>query len=266
MGIVNVTPDSFSDGGRYLDVDHAVDHALHLEAEGAAILDIGGESTRPGAEPVSIDDELRRVVPVIERLVGRVSAPISIDTQKSGVARAALDAGAELVNDVSAGVADPAMSEVVAGAGAGVCLMHMRGTPATMQRDPCYEDVVAEVADFLASRRDAFLRAGVDRERICLDPGIGFGKTTQHNLVLCRRIGELHRLGQPILVGHSRKRFLGEVLGDSNRDRTAATAGAAIALALAGVQVLRVHDVAAVRDALACFAATHSAPGPPHQR
>jgi dihydropteroate synthase len=266
MGIVNVTPDSFSDGGRYLDIDCAVEHAVRLEAEGAAILDIGGESTRPGAEPVSIDDELRRVLPVIERLVGRVAVPISIDTQKSAVARAALDAGAEVVNDVSAGQADPAMARVVAEAAAGVCLMHMRGTPATMQHDPSYGDVVAEVAEHLAERRNAFLHAGVDRDRICLDPGIGFGKTTDHNLALCRRIEELHRLGQPILVGHSRKRFLGEVLGDPDRDRAAATAGAAVALAIAGVQMLRVHDVAAVRDTLVAFAAVRSGSGEPHQR
>ncbi|MGL4511551.1 MAG: dihydropteroate synthase [Lacipirellulaceae bacterium] len=253
MGVVNVTPDSFSDGGRFVDVERALDHALRLEAEGATILDVGGESTRPGAEPVPLAEELRRVVPLIERLAPVAKTPISIDTQNAAVARAAIDAGAQIVNDVSGCLADPAMGSLVAELAVGVCAMHMRGVPATMQQDPRYDDVVREVADFLTQRRDVLVAAGVDRSRICLDPGIGFGKTTEHNLDLCRRVAELHRVGQPLLVGHSRKRFLGELIGDPTRDRDAATAGAAIAFALAGVQVLRVHDVARVRDALVSF-------------
>ena len=250
MGIVNVTPDSFSDGGQYLDPHRAVDHALQLEAQGAAILDIGGESTRPGAEPVDAQEELRRVTPVVEMLARQTSAPISIDTSKATVAQAALDAGAVIINDVT-GFVDEEMKGVAVESGAGVCAMHMRGTPRTMQEDPQYDNVVADVKQALAMLRDCLLEAGVAQESICLDPGIGFGKTTEHNLQLIRRMEELHELACPLLVGHSRKRFLGELLGDMQRPRTSATIGASLVLADRGVQILRVHDVQEVADALA---------------
>lgn len=255
MGIVNVTPDSFSDGGRFLDTDKAVEHALQLVADGAAILDIGGESTRPGAEPVDADEERRRVLPVIERLRGRVDTPISIDTSKASVARAALAAGATIVNDVTGLAGDPAMLPVIADSDCRVCVMHMQGTPRTMQANPTYDDVVEEVKQYLAARRDLLATAGVATERVWLDPGIGFGKTLDHNLQLLRRIGEFHELGCEVLVGHSRKRFLGQILGDPEADRTAATVGVAVHLAQQGVQVLRVHDVRPVSDALQAYAA-----------
>ncbi len=255
MGIVNVTPDSFSDGGRYVEAEAAVEHALSLVEAGAAILDIGGESTRPGAAPVSADEERRRVLPVIERLAEATDVPISIDTSKAAVAREALAAGAVIVNDVTGCEGDPAMLNVVADGECGVCVMHMLGTPRTMQDAPRYGDVVAEVKQYLAGRRDALEAAGVPRESITLDPGIGFGKTFEHNLELLRRIGEFHELGCPLLVGHSRKRFLGEILDDPEADRTAATVGVAMHLASAGVQVLRVHDVRPVVEALKAFSA-----------
>lgn len=266
MGVVNVTPDSFSDGGRFferkqLDVDHAVAHALRLAADGAAILDVGGESTRPGAAPVSAEEELARVVPVIERLVEATDVAISIDTSKAAVAQAALAAGASIVNDVTGLEGDPDMLGVVAGADCGVCVMHMRGTPRTMQDDPQYEDVVAEVMAYLAGRRDVLLAAGIAPESLTLDPGIGFGKTFEHNLELLRRIGEFHALGCPLLVGHSRKRFLGQILGDPEADRTAATAGVSVWLASQGVQVIRVHDVRPVADAIGAYRAVSSEPG-----
>lgn len=260
MGVVNVTPDSFSDGGRFLDADRAVEHALRLASDGAAILDIGGESTRPGAEAVSAEEELRRVAPVIERLAGQTDAAISIDTSKAAVARAALAAGASIVNDVTGLAGDPEMLGVVADSECGVCVMHMRGTPRTMQDDPRYDDVVSEVKGYLAERRGALEAAGIARERITLDPGIGFGKTFEHNLELLRRVGELHELGCRMLVGHSRKRFLGQVLGDPDADRTAATVGVSVWLASQGVQVIRVHDVRPVADALAAYQAVSSEP------
>ncbi|QDT70785.1 Dihydropteroate synthase [Planctomycetes bacterium MalM25] len=260
MGVVNVTPDSFSDGGRFLDPQRAVEHALQLAADGAAILDVGGESTRPGAEPVSADDELRRVIPVIEGLAGRTDAAISIDTSKGAVAREALAAGASLVNDVTGLEGDPAMLAVVVEAGCEVGVMHMQGSPRTMQDAPRYDDVVAEVKAYLAARRDALAAAGVARERIMLDPGIGFGKTFEHNLELLRRVEEFHDLGCPLLVGHSRKRFLGQILGDPEADRTAATVGVAMRLAAAGVQTIRVHDVRPVADALHAFAVAGGIP------
>jgi dihydropteroate synthase len=253
MGIVNVTPDSFSDGGRYLDPTAAVEHALRLAVDGADILDIGGESTRPGAEPVDAAEELRRVLPVIEALRRATPVPLSIDTQKSEVAREAIAAGAEIINDVSALTGDERMMAVAAESGCGVVAMHMKGTPRTMQIDPHYANVVAEVAAYLAARRDAMIAAGIAAESIALDPGIGFGKTVEHNLELLRGIGALHQLGCPLLVGHSRKRFIGQVLGAASADRTAGTLGVSIALALGGVQVVRVHDVAAVRQALCLF-------------
>lgn len=253
MGVVNVTPDSFSDGGRYFDADRAVGHALRLADEGAAILDVGGESTRPGAEPVPVEEELRRVAPVVERLASLTGVEISIDTSKAAVARAALAAGATMVNDVTGLTGDPEMLGVVAGSDCRVCVMHMRGTPRSMQDEPRYDDVVAEVKAYLAARRDALESAGVPRERLLLDPGIGFGKTFDHNLELLRRIGEFHDLGCPLLVGHSRKRFLGEVLGDPAADRSAATLGVSLYLASQGVQALRVHDVRPTVEALRAF-------------
>jgi dihydropteroate synthase len=256
MGIVNITPDSFSDGGRFLDADAAVEHAIQLVADGADLLDIGGESTRPGAAAVSDDEELARVMPVIRRLVGEIDVPIAIDTRKASVAEAAIGAGAEIVNDVSGLEGDPRMVEVVAGMGAGVCVMHMQGSPDTMQLAPKYENVVGEVHGYLRDRREALVGAGVERERICLDPGIGFGKTYEHNLALMEHCRELVVLGSPVLVGHSRKRFLGRLIGDENADRTAATIGVALGLAGQGVQILRVHDVRPVREALLAFEAS----------
>jgi len=252
MGIVNVTPDSFSDGGRFLDADAALAHARTLVAAGVDLLDVGGESTRPGAAQVSENEELARVMPVIRRLAGELDVPISIDTRKAGVAEAAIEAGAEIINDVS-GCVDPKMIEVVARTGAGVCVMHMQGTPETMQQEPQYSDVVAVVHAYLCERRDALIAAGVSRERICIDPGIGFGKTYEHNLALLQNCRALVSLGSPVLVGHSRKRFLGKLIGDENADRTAATVGVALGLAEQGVQVLRVHDVRPVREALLAF-------------
>jgi dihydropteroate synthase len=256
MGIVNVTPDSFSDGGNYLDTDAAVAHALRLAADGADILDIGGESTRPYSEPVSATEELRRVLPVIEQLVKRTDIPISIDTSKAFVAQGAIAAGAEIINDVTAFSGDPEMLAFAAESGAGVCAMHMRGTPSTMQDDPRYEDVVTEVLKYLREQRDALLAAGVTADRICLDPGIGFGKTHEHNVTLCANAWRFHELGCPVLVGHSRKGFIGKLIGDKDADRAAGTIGVACALAAQGIQIIRVHDAAAVRQALILFAAT----------
>lgn len=259
MGVVNVTPDSFSDGGRFLEVDRAVEHGLRLAADGAAILDVGGESTRPGAEPVDADEERRRVLPVVERLAHATDTPISIDTSKAAVARDALAAGASIVNDVTALTGDPEMLRVVVDAGCGACLMHMRGTPRTMQADPRYDDVVAEVMRFLTERLDTAVAAGVRPDNVWLDPGVGFGKTFEHNLALLNRIGEFRdacrERGCRLLVGHSRKRFLGQVLGDPEADRTAATAGVAVWLASQGVDVIRVHDVRPVADAIAAYRA-----------
>jgi dihydropteroate synthase len=256
MGIVNVTPDSFSDGGHFFEINKAVEHAHELAADGADLLDIGGESTRPYSEPVSLDEELRRIVPVIERLARKVSIPISVDTSKSAVARAAVEAGAEIINDVSGLTGDPAMVEVAIETRAAVCVMHMQGTPQTMQDNPIYADVVAEVLEYLRQRRDALVAAGIARERVCLDPGIGFGKRHEHNVTLMRHCSEFHTLDCPLLVGHSRKGFLGKLIGDQEADRTSATVGAALSLAVQGVQIIRVHDVRAVREALAAFEAT----------
>jgi dihydropteroate synthase len=256
MGIVNVTPDSFSDGGRYREADAAVQHALSLVADGADLIDIGGESTRPYSEVLSAQEELDRVMPVVEALVGKTQAAISIDTNKAAVARAAIEAGAEIINDVTALTGDSEMIEVAIATSAGVCVMHMQGTPQTMQDDPRYVDVVAEVHSYLKERRDALLAAGIERTRICLDPGIGFGKTHEHNIVLMAHCRELHALGCPVLVGHSRKGFLGKLMGDKEADRDQATVGAALALALQGVQIVRAHNVRAVREALLGFEAS----------
>ena len=255
MGIVNVTPDSFSDGGQFLDPERAVAHALQLEAEGAAILDIGGESTRPGAAPVDVEEEASRVLPVVKKLARQTKLPISIDTSKASIAQAAIDVGARIVNDVTGLEGDADMTSVVANSGAGVCIMHMRGAPRTMQENPRYVDVVDEVKQFLAERLRVAIEAGIDSASISLDPGIGFGKTTEHNLELIRRFGELKDLDRPLLVGHSRKRFLGELLGDPDADRTEATVGVSLALAAKKVNILRVHDVRRTREALLAFAA-----------
>ncbi len=256
MGILNVTPDSFSDGGAFVSRDAAVAQGLKLAAAGADILDIGGESTRPYSQPVSAQEELDRVLPVIEALMPHLLIPISIDTSKAAVAKAAVDAGAEIINDITGFEGDPEMLPLAVTSGAGVCVMHMRGTPQTMQDNPIYDDVVAEVTSYLAGRRDELVAAGIERERISLDPGIGFGKTHQHNLQLMAHAHQLHQLGCPVLVGHSRKGFIAHVLGDKQRDRTAGTIGSAISLATQGVQVIRVHDVGPVHDALRLFEAT----------
>ena len=259
MGVVNVTPDSFSDGGRYLDPDAAVAHALALAGEGADILDFGGESTRPGAEPVPAEEERRRVAPVIERVAAGCSAQLSIDTSKATVAEAAIAAGATLVNDVTALRGDPEMAALVADRGVECCLMHMLGEPRTMQLDPHYEDVVAEVAAFLDQRMAFAVGAGVREDRILLDPGIGFGKTLEHNLELLRRLDELVALGRPVVVGTSRKSFLGLLTGRAEPDQRLAGTIATNVLALErGASVFRVHDVGPVREALVVAAATVS--------
>jgi dihydropteroate synthase len=255
MGVINVTPDSFSDGGRFLAPEAAVERGLRLAAEGAAILDLGGESTRPGAPPVPLDEELARILPVVGPLCRQTTVPVSIDTSKAAVAQAALDAGAEIINDVTGLTGDPAMLEVARRSGAGVCVMHMRGTPQTMQDNPTYGDVAAEVLEYLRTRRDELLTAGIEHDRLALDPGIGFAKTTAHNLALLAQSQRFHELGCPVLVGHSRKGFLRKVLGDPQADPLAGTVGVALALARHGVQVLRVHDVGAVRQALTLFEA-----------
>jgi dihydropteroate synthase len=255
MGVVNVTPDSFSDGGVNLDPDEAAQAARRMFEEGAVIVDVGGESTRPGSGGVTADEELGRVVPVLERLAGEV--PVSIDTSKAEVARRALELGAELVNDVTALRTDPELAGVVAEAGAYLCLMHMLGEPRTMQRNPAYGDVVSEVAAFLEERLAFAVEAGVPEERICLDPGIGFGKTVEHNFELVRRLDELVRLGRPVVVGFSRKSSLGKLLGDpeATTGSTAASVGAAVAAYERGATILRVHDVREHVEALAAAAA-----------
>lgn len=255
MGIVNVTPDSFSDGGAFADAEAAIAHGLRLAAEGAVIVDVGGESTRPGADPVDTEEELTRVLPVVAGIT-RHGVAVSIDTSKALVAEAALDAGATMVNDVT-GLGDPAMADVVAAANADLCVMHMQGTPRTMQDDPRYDDVVREVADFLSQRVAVAVEAGVARERIAVDPGIGFGKTVDHNVSLLDGVAEIAlRTGCPVLVGASRKRFLGALIGDTERDRTAASIGAALRAVRGGAWMLRVHDVAPHHDAIAVYGAS----------
>ncbi|MGE5636218.1 MAG: dihydropteroate synthase, partial [Nocardioidaceae bacterium] len=251
MGVVNVTPDSFSDGGRFLDPAAAVEHGLRLAAEGAAILDVGGESTRPGAEPVSEEEELSRTVPVVERLAQLGPARVSVDTRKLEVARAALAAGARVVNDVSAFRAEPELAGLVASAGAHCCLMHMLGQPDTMQRDPRYDDVVAEVRAFLEERLAFAVGEGVPEERVWLDPGIGFGKTVEHNLELLRRLDEIAAIGRPVVVGTSRKSFLGRLAGGrSEQERLPGTIATNVIALERGASIFRVHDVGPVRDAL----------------
>jgi dihydropteroate synthase len=248
MGVVNVTPDSFSDGGLYLDPDAALAHGRELVAQGADILDIGGESTRPGAEEVDEAEELRRVEPVVAGLAG--TATVSIDTSKAAVAEVALDAGASIVNDVTGLRRDREIGVLCGERGAGLVLMHMRGDPRSMQENPVYDDVVDEVKAFLAERTEAAVAAGVEEERIWLDPGIGFGKTLEHNLELLRRLGELRELGRPLVVGASRKSFIGKVDGSDVGDRQGGTIASSILAAAEGADVLRVHDVAEVGQAM----------------
>lgn len=258
MGVVNVTPDSFSDAGVHLDPATAAAAARRMLAEGAAIVDVGGESTRPGAEGIALEEELRRVLPVLERLEG---VPVSIDTAKAEVARRALALGAELVNDVTALRGDPGLAEVVVEADAYLCLMHMRGEPRTMQVDPTYDDVVSEVTAFLEERLRFAVAAGIPEERICLDPGIGFGKIAQDNLELVRRLDVLLGLGRPVVIGFSRKRTLGRVLGDSEATTgpLGASIGAAVAAYERGASILRVHDV---REHVEALAAAHAVADP----
>ena len=249
MGIVNVTPDSFSDGGLYLDAGAAIAHGHQLAEAGADVLDIGGESTRPGADPVDAREERRRTEPVVAALAG-AGHDVSIDTSKATVAEAALDSGARIVNDVTAFRGDPEMAALCADRDCDVVLMHMLGTPRTMQDDPTYDDVVTDVKAFLAERIEHAVGAGVAEERIWIDPGIGFGKTLEHNLALLRRLGELRELGHPILVGTSRKRFLGALTGRGEDARIGGTVASSVLALLNGADAFRVHDVAEVHEAL----------------
>jgi dihydropteroate synthase len=247
MGVLNVTPDSFSDGGQFVDEEAAFGHAVAMAKEGAAILDIGGESSRPGSEPVALEEEIRRVIPIMKRI--RASLPdllLSVDTYKAETARQALEAGADIINDISALRADPRMIDVLKDSNASVILMHMRGTPKTMQIDPCYDDVVQEVFEFLRRRRDDLVRAGIDPARIAVDPGYGFGKRLQHNAELVRQIGQFTELGQPIVVGISRKSMIAHLLGDpklQSEDRIWPTVALTSLLREKGARIFRVHDV-----------------------
>jgi dihydropteroate synthase len=261
MGVVNVTPDSFSDGGTFDDDAAAVRHARRLVEEGAAIVDIGGESTRPGAAPVPAEEELRRVVPVVEGLAALgTPARISVDTMKLEVARAAVEAGATYVNDVTAFRHDPELASFVADRGLDCCLMHMLGEPRTMQQDPRYDDVVSDVKAFLEERLAAAVAAGIPEERVQLDPGIGFGKTLEHNLELLRRLGEIAAIGRPVVLGTSRKSFIGRLTGRDVAGRVHGTVATCVIGYERGARVFRVHDVAAVHDGLSVAAATL----PPH--
>lgn len=249
MGIVNVTPDSFSDGGRFLHIDSAIAHGLELVRQGADLLDIGGESTRPGSQPISCEEELQRVVPVVAALARQINVPISIDTSKAEVARACVQAGAHIVNDVTGLGGDPRMAEVVRDSGAGAIVMHMQGTPATMQIAPHYGDVITDLCRFFAERLQSLAAAGIAPEALALDPGIGFGKTREHNIALLARLAEFTALGRPICLGVSRKGFLGKLLDRPVEERLAASlAAAAYALSQNAAQILRVHDVAQTRD------------------
>lgn len=249
MGVLNVTPDSFSDGGAYATADAAVRRGLRMAEEGAGIIDVGGESTRPGAEPVPAAQEIARVVPVIERLSGRLSVPLSVDTSKPEVMSAAVAAGAQLINDVRALRTEGAL-EAAAASGAAVCLMHMQGEPSTMQADPRYRDVVADVRDFLAARLEACVAAGLSSDRICLDPGIGFGKRPEHNLLLLAHLHEFASLGRPLLVGVSRKSLVGIITGRPPAERLAGSVSFAALVAAGGADIVRAHDVAQTVDAL----------------
>ena len=253
MGIVNVTPDSFSDGGQFADTAAAVDQALKLAGQGAAMLDVGGESTRPYSSPVDTEEEIRRVVPVIQGIAAQTETPISIDTSKAAVAQAALDAGAEIINDVTGLEGDPAMLEIARHSGAGVCAMHMQGTPQTMQDAPQYDNVVGEIHTYLLNRKSRLLESGIGLERICLDPGIGFGKTHHHNLELLANCEQFHELGCPILIGHSRKGFIGKIIGDKTAERDSGTLAVTLLLAQKGIQIVRTHEVAKTARALNVF-------------
>jgi dihydropteroate synthase len=255
MGILNVTPDSFSDGGNFYTVQSAVDRARRLEDDGADLLDIGGESTRPYSQPVDESEELERIAPVLERLEGKLSIPISIDTTKATVARAAIALGASIINDVSGLEADAQMVSVAVESLAGVCAMHRQGTPQTMQDDPRYENCAVDILRYLMDRDLQLRSSGIAAERICLDPGIGFGKLHEHNLELVRSVGLFHQLGRPLLVGHSRKGFIGKLLGSKDLGRDYGTLGVSFAMHLQGVQILRVHDVAGHAQAFRLLAA-----------
>lgn len=256
MGILNVTPDSFSDGGKFRGLDQAIEQGLKLIEQGADILDIGGESTRPGATPVPLEEELDRVIPVIERLAEQVTAPLSIDTYKAEVARQALAAGARIVNDISGLSFDQRMIDVCRDHNCGVIVMHIQGTPQTMQINPTYQDVVGEIVDHFQTRLSELEQQGLHRERLAIDPGIGFGKTAQHNVEILSNIASLQKLERPVLIGHSRKRFLQKVLGKNLDERSFGTVGVSIALAQQNIDLLRVHDVAATQDAITAWQAT----------
>lgn len=253
MGIVNVTPDSFSDGGQFPTVEAAVDHGLKLAAEGADLLDVGGESTRPGADPVPLEEELKRTISVVEQLAGQTDIPISIDTTKAEVARQAVAAGASIINDISGLRFDPEMIPVCRDSEAGVICMHIQGTPKTMQADPRYDSVVREICSYFEERLQTLEEAGIAGERVVLDPGVGFGKTAQHNLEILSKVEKLREFGRPVLIGHSRKRFLKKLLGRPVEERLSGTVGVSIALAMQHTDLLRVHDVRAVRDALTAW-------------
>lgn len=255
MGILNVTPDSFSDGGRFEYLDAAVEQALLLQDDGADILDVGGESTRPQAEPVDVATEKARVLPVIKAIAAVARVPISIDTTKAEVAEAAIEAGASIVNDISGLTFDSRMIDVCRDLQPGIVCMHIQGTPRTMQQNPSYRDVVSEIRDWLATRLDRLDAAGIDLQSVILDPGIGFGKTSAHNLELLRNVQSFRGLNRPILIGHSRKRFLGKLLGRELDERLMGTVGVSVGLAAQQVDVIRVHDVAANRDAMTAFLA-----------
>ena len=255
MGVLNVTPDSFSDGGRYFDPAAALARALQLAEDGAAIVDIGGESTRPGAMPVEAGEELRRVIPVVEHLAAQLDVPVSVDTRKPEVMRRALAAGASMVNDVSA-LAAPGALEAVAASQAAVCLMHMQGEPGTMQAAPHYDDVVSEVRGFLRSRADACVAAGIPRERLAVDPGFGFGKALEHNLALLAGLAGIAADGLPVLAGLSRKRLIGALTGRAEGERLAGSLAAAVVAAINGARIIRAHDVRETVDALAVLAAS----------
>ncbi len=250
MAIVNATPDSFSDGGQFHEPARAVDHALELVSEGADILDVGGESTRPYSDPVDTEEELKRVVPVVERLAKATDVPISIDTSKALVARAALDAGAQIINDVTGLSGDSEMVAVAVETGAGVCAMHMQGSPQTMQDDPQYQNVTQDIFQYLFQRKTQLVDAGIQPDKICLDPGIGFGKTHEHNWQLLKECSQFLKLESPILIGHSRKGFIGKALGDKECERDSGTLAITTYLATQGIQVVRIHEVARTRRAL----------------
>ena len=265
MGIVNVTPDSFSDGGKFVSVSAALEHAHRLIEDGATILDIGGESTRPYSQPVDEVEELKRVIPVIQAICESTDTPVSIDTSKSKVAREALEAGAEIINDVTGLEGDSKMLQVAIETGAGICAMHMQGTVQTMQDDPRYDDVVEEIFEYLSQRLDTVRSAGVEEARICLDPGIGFGKTHLHNLELLQNCGRFLDLECPILVGHSRKGFIGKLLGDADLERDSASAAIALHMAQQGIQIIRLHEVSIAARGLKMLAACGGLPIIPNE-